>query len=149
MAIASSTGTHTPGWSPVPEDEYFTNTVVKNYGILRDRIEIFAKTFHENLKYLSAFSATSAKDEPSKAGDVNGGLQHPKLTVTEPAKTLGETREHLDTCFVLMPFGGYFDSYFEELRAAFSMSLIKAESCRFFFIDDFRSAENLFLTVSI
>jgi hypothetical protein len=47
----------------IPEDEFFLNTLTREFGIPRDRVETFAKTFVDNLKFLRAFtpSPTSAE----------------------------------------------------------------------------------------
>jgi len=100
----------------IPEDEFFLNTVIREFNIPRDRVEVFAKVFRDNLSFLRSFSGTSA------------ALSEPVVTTptsaqgTPAEKVLGpvvskepRVREFLDTCFVMMPFGYWFDRYYKEI----------------------------------
>src|SRR5205085_7628220 len=40
------------GGKRIPEDEFFLNTLTREFNVPRDRVEHFAKIFLENLKYL-------------------------------------------------------------------------------------------------
>jgi hypothetical protein len=104
------------GGKRIPEDEFFLNTLTRDFSIPRDRAEHFAKVFLENLKYLRAFapagSATDAKPIQSEA-----------VTATTPPEKVPSpivskeprVREFLDTCFVMMPFGEWYDRYYAEI----------------------------------
>jgi hypothetical protein len=92
----------------IPEDEFFANTLARHFNIPRDRVQPFSKVFIENLKYLKAFRASG---EQQLAEDAGG-----QLSPEEKAqKEVEEVREFLDTCFVMMPFGEWFDRYYKEI----------------------------------
>jgi hypothetical protein len=101
------------GSKRIPEDEFFLNTLVREFAIPRDRVEQFAKTFLENQKYLRAFSPSSKRDDtdtPSTESATAIVESQPTGSVREP-----RVREFLDTCFVMMPIGGWFDRYYQEI----------------------------------
>ncbi|MBI3526805.1 MAG: hypothetical protein HY067_02435 [Betaproteobacteria bacterium] len=100
----------------IPEDEFFLNTLTREFNIPRDRVEQFAKIFLENLKFLRAFTPTTV---PS---DQRAGSADTAITPTPPEKVPSpivskepRVREFLDTCFVMMPFGAWFDRYYQEI----------------------------------
>jgi hypothetical protein len=104
------------GGKRIPEDEFFLNTLTREFKIPRERVDIFAKVFLENLKYLRAFSASGINPEqPSNTGD--GGLAATPAERVPSPLVLKEprAREFLDTCFVMMPFGEWFDRYYQEI----------------------------------
>lgn len=99
----------------IPEDEYFANTLARDFKVSRDRLEQFISVFKKNLQYLKAFAASPSGKPILKsfaADDVEVPLDKPK-----PPPSGGESiaREFLDTCFVLMPFGNWYDRYYEEI----------------------------------
>lgn len=104
------------GGKRIPEDEFFSNTLTREFRIPRDRVETFARIFVENLTYLRAFAPAVIISDVSNLGETVG---------TSPAteKAVGLTgreprvREFLDTCFVMMPFGQWFDRYYQEIYA--------------------------------
>lgn len=107
------------GGKAIPEDEFFLNTLTREFKIPRDRAEIFAAVFTANLSYLRAFSigslATSlVADRQSETVPTIGAI--PLDKVASPA-VIKETRgrEFLETCFVMMPFGEWFDRYYQEI----------------------------------
>ncbi len=110
------------GGKRIPEDEFFLNTLTREFEIPRDRVETFASVFLENLKYLRAFTPSPTHAETAaSSGDIQQGT--PRAT-TPPEKVPGpivsrepRIREFLDTCFVMMPFGAWFDRYYQEIYA--------------------------------
>ena len=42
----------------IPEDEFFENTLTRQFHVPRDRVKTFAKVFIDNLNYLKAFRVT-------------------------------------------------------------------------------------------
>jgi hypothetical protein len=105
------------GGKRIPEDEFFLNTLTRQFQIPRDRVDTFAKIFLENLRFLRAFAPSVATIETVAASsDLHGGTPFEKipspLTSKEP-----RIREFLDTCFVMMPFGPWFDRYYQEIYA--------------------------------
>lgn len=38
----------------IPEDEFFTNTLIRQFNIPRDRVQVFAEVFSKNLDFLKA-----------------------------------------------------------------------------------------------
>lgn len=101
----------------IPEDEFFLNTLTRDFNISRDRVEHFAKVFLENLKYLRAFTPHVLKaDSATVAGEANVVPATPPERVPSPVVSQdARVREFLDTCFVMMPFGSWFDRYYQEI----------------------------------
>ena len=98
----------------IPDDEYFENTLTRDYGVDRDRVGVFIRVFTDNLKFLNLFDArrvaTPQTDSRADADEVAA----PRLSEeTEPPAA--RVREFLDTCFVMMPFGTWFDRYYKEI----------------------------------
>jgi hypothetical protein len=94
----------------IPEDEYFVNTLVRDFNIDRDRVDVFAKTFRDNLAFLGSFDAAPAVcPSATSPADTSGG--ETEVRAPKPARV----REFLDTCFVMMPFGDWFDRYYQEI----------------------------------
>jgi len=100
------------GGKRIPEDEFFLNTLVRTFNIPKDRVERFAEVFTGNLKFLKAFDVTR-----SSAGEIPTGTSMPSVE-EKPQQTLSKEpriREFLDTCFVMMPFGDWFDLYYQNI----------------------------------
>jgi hypothetical protein len=104
------------GGKRIPEDEFFLNTLTREFNIPRDRVETFAKVFLENLKYLRAFSPSPTSAE-TQAAALEGppGATPPEKIPTPIVAREPRVREFLDTCFVMMPFGSWFDRYYQEI----------------------------------
>ena len=98
----------------LPEDEFFENNLVRQFEIPRERVKTFIEVFTKNLDFLKAFRAADASepitDGPVPAG--NGALLPSKSITTDD---ISKGRTFLDTCFVMMPFGQWFDVYYKEL----------------------------------
>ena len=95
----------------IPEDEFFENTLIRQFNIPRDRVQTFSKVFLSNLSFLKAFRVTDAHDEPE-------GPPSQKVVdalMSTPEKRGEGVREFLDTCFVMMPFGQWYDLYYKEV----------------------------------
>jgi len=97
----------------IPEDEYFLNTLTRQFNIPRDRAGAFAEVFRANTKFLRSFDVQTgtgaANDIDQEPNDAEG---------TTPTTAVGKERrirEFLDTCFVMMPFGTWFDRYYQEI----------------------------------
>jgi hypothetical protein len=102
----------------IPDDEYFGNTLVREFDVPRDRVPTFIQVFTENLNYLRAFAADKALAPPegsTSAGQPKDAVKTPIVQKSgrEPQET--GIREYLDTCFILMPFGDWYDRYFKEI----------------------------------
>jgi hypothetical protein len=103
------------GGKRIPEDEFFLNTLTREFRIPRDRAEHFAKVFLENLKYLRAFVPATV-NEPEPASSEPAAPPTPPEKIPSPLVTKEpRVREFLDTCFVMMPFGAWFDRYYAEI----------------------------------
>lgn len=100
----------------IPEDEYFANTLSRDFAVSRDRLEHFISVFTKNLQYLKAF-AVSPAGKPILKRFAPEEAERRLDEQRPPAAPAAEStaREFLDTCFVLMPFGGWYDRYYEEL----------------------------------
>jgi hypothetical protein len=94
----------------LPEDEFFENTLHREFSIPRERIRSFIDIFTSNLNYLHAFT-------PDRSGP--GPTLEQDFRPTEPdvpgAPEPGAGRQFLDTCFVMMPFGEWMDRYYREI----------------------------------
>jgi len=99
----------------LPEDEFFENTVVRELNIPRERVKPFIQVFTQNLDYLKAFRASDpeAPTEEGKPPAPGNGALMPSRTIALEDATKGRT--FLDTCFVMMPFGAWFDTYYKDL----------------------------------
>ncbi len=95
----------------IPEDEYFANTLTREFGVPRERVPIFIEVFTANLEYLKAFSPDAA-GRPIVAPAVDRPLPVEGASVPGDPESV---REFLDTCFVLMPFGEWYDRYFRDI----------------------------------
>lgn len=93
----------------IPEDEFFENTLARNFKIPRERIKVFAKVFIENLTYLKAFRASDEQQEISEPD------LHKEKDESRKEIKVSDVREFLDTCFVMMPFGEWFDRYYKDI----------------------------------
>jgi hypothetical protein len=100
----------------IPEDEFFLNTLTREFNIPRDRVETFAKTFVDNLKFLRAFNPTPTSAElQAVSSDVPPGTTPPDKIPSSALPREPRIREFLDTCFVMMPFGSWFDRYYQDI----------------------------------
>ncbi|HVB59391.1 MAG TPA: hypothetical protein VNE63_23540 [Candidatus Acidoferrales bacterium] len=103
------------GGKRIPEDEFFLNTLTREFQIPRDRVDVFAKVFVENLKFLRAFSARPVPIEPSGSPDSSVSPTPPEKVPSPVPSKEPRVREFLDSCFVMMPFGEWFDRYYQEI----------------------------------
>src|ERR1700683_1320128 len=62
----------------IPEDEFFLNTLTREFGVPRDRVDVFAKVFLENLKYLRAFSPAPVSSVSPSSDDVSATTTPPE-----------------------------------------------------------------------
>ncbi|MCJ7507288.1 MAG: hypothetical protein MUO85_00985 [candidate division Zixibacteria bacterium] len=95
----------------IPEDEFFGNTLIRQFNIPRDRVQTFSKVFLANLSFLKAFRVTDVREEPE-------GTPSQKMvdaSISTPERRNEGVREFLDTCFVMMPFGEWYDVYYKEI----------------------------------
>jgi hypothetical protein len=100
----------------IPEDEYFLNTLTRDFGIQRDRVDRFAEVFRKNLAFLNQFNAPVETQSASVRPD--GANVQESTASGEPVDQTGQptrVRQFLDTCFVMMPFGSWFDRYYQEI----------------------------------
>jgi hypothetical protein len=101
------------GTKRIPEDEYFLNTLTRQFAIPRDRASVFADVFRANVAFLRSFDIQTGVATSAETNEV----PPPTSETTIIARTGKEkrVREFLDTCFVMMPFGGWFDRYYQEI----------------------------------
>lgn len=98
----------------LPEDEFFENTLTREFGISRDRVKIFTDVFTRNLDYLKAFRAADPKEEPL-GQETPGEKADRRLVKAIIPDDSAKGRTFLDTCFVMMPFGEWFNAYYTEI----------------------------------
>ncbi len=100
----------------IPEDEYFLNTVTRECSIPRDRAETFAEIFAANRKFLQSFAVSpSTGTLPSAAASGEHIAGDDQVAPSPSDHGPVRTREFLDTCFVMMPFGKWYDQYYKEI----------------------------------
>lgn len=97
----------------IPEDEFFENTLVRDFKIPRDRVNIFIRVFTDNLRYLNLFDARRAVTAEAPA--TSPAMPPAPVGEAPPTRTKSRVREFLDTCFVMMPFGDWSDRYYKEI----------------------------------
>jgi hypothetical protein len=102
------------GGKKIPEDEFFLNTLNREFAIPRDRVETFSKVFTENLRYLRAFRSETSTALTSETGATEPNVKS-ETPVVQVVSKEPRGREFLDTCFVMMPFGTWFDRYYQEI----------------------------------
>jgi hypothetical protein len=101
------------GTKPIPDDEFFLNTLTREFNVPRDRVDTFADIFIENLKFLRSFAPSTFQSE--RAADT-ATQETPAEKIPSPSPIRpARVREFLDTCFVMMPFGSWFDRYYQEI----------------------------------
>ncbi|MFP1681585.1 hypothetical protein ACLD0W_03685 [Alloalcanivorax sp. C16-1] len=103
------------GGKRLPEDEFFENTLVRDFSIPRDRVRTFIDVFTSNLKYIKPFAGLSSESESSVPESIDGADNNSGKTIAPKAKENERIRQFLDTCFVMMPFGEWFNRYYQEI----------------------------------
>jgi len=99
------------GDKKIPEDEFFLNTLTRQFSIPRDRVEKFSQVFVGNLEYLRAFDVVRAE----LSGDSIGKKEDERPVSEKRISKQPRVRSFLNTCFVMMPFGDWFDKYYQEI----------------------------------
>ena len=98
----------------LPEDEFFENTLVRDFNVPRDRVKTFTEVFSKNLSYLKLFAGSSAELSLLADDSATEAKSLPASAVRR-TKSPERVREFLDSCFVMMPFGQWFDQYYQEI----------------------------------
>ena len=99
------------GDKKIPEDEFFRNTLTRQFNISRDRVEIFSEVFVANLEYLRAFHVAQTEVKTEGMANLEGEKPPPERLVSKQPRV----REYLETCFMMMPFGNWFDKYYQDI----------------------------------
>lgn len=94
----------------LPEDEFFENTLFREFSIPRERVKSFTDVFTSNLNYLHAFQPDRVSPGPVIESELRP--REPDIPGHEDG---GSGRQFLDTCFVMMPFGQWMDTYYREI----------------------------------
>ena len=101
----------------IPEDEFFENTLVRDFKVPRERVRAFMEVFTANLRYLNLF--TAGKMPAPEEGRPDQPASRPESVVAPDAAGASfRVRQFLDSCFVMMPFGGWFDRYYQDIYVA-------------------------------
>ena len=102
------------GGKKIPEDEFFTNTLTRQFNIPKDRVDKFSEIFLHNLEFLKAFDVIQNKSDvvaqESQPVPVESQPHFRKSMSKEP-----RVREFLDTCFVMMGFSDWNDKYYQDI----------------------------------
>jgi hypothetical protein len=99
----------------IPEDEFFLNTVIREFSIPRERVDAFAKVFRDNLTFLRSFSGAPSPTEAIAQSVATSSPGGPPDATAPVVLKEPRVREFLDNCFVMMPFGEWFDRYYAEI----------------------------------
>lgn len=104
------------GGKKLPENEFFENTLVRDFEVPRDRVNTFIDVFTKNLKYIKPFSSLPSESEEiiDELIGKSNNLEARRGGAPKP-KDKNHVREFLDTCFVMMPFGDWFNRYYQEI----------------------------------
>jgi len=105
------------GGKRIPEDEFFLNTLTREFSISRDRVDTFSKIFVDNLKFLRAFTPSGVSETQPLPDEALPGTTPPDKIPSAAGPREPRIREFLDTCFVMMPFGSWFDRYYQDIYA--------------------------------
>ena len=107
----------------IPEEEFFANTLVREFDVPRERVATFISVFTANAQFLKAFRV--AEDGGPVLGRVVSELDSGRMRrqdgqtrlrrVEDNSEQADEGREFLDTCFIIMPFGEWYDRYYREI----------------------------------
>lgn len=109
------------GGKRIPEDEFFTNTLTREFNIPKDRVDVFSTIFQTNLKFLRSFqpiqihSSDIIKTKSKEILDPDHTVISIENVRTGTSFEERRIREFLDTCFVMMPFGEWPDRYYKEI----------------------------------
>jgi len=101
----------------IPDDEYFENALTRDFGIPRDRLATFIQIFTDNLKFLNLFDARRVQTATTDGTPDQVTDTAPVESAAPASASSSRVREFLDTCFVMMPFGEWFDRYYQEIYA--------------------------------
>jgi hypothetical protein len=102
------------GSKPIPEDEFFIHKITRDFEIPRDRADKFGEVFRRNIAFMREFStADVSQEEAPRKDQVSEHDEGTKFIAQERPKAI--SRKSLDTCFVMMPFGTWFDRYYKEI----------------------------------
>jgi len=100
----------------IPEDEYFINTLTRDFGIPRDRADKFSEVFGANLQFLHSFDVSTETEPRPTVAEVEIGAAQPEgLARATRASKEPRVRQFLDICFVMMPFGPWYDRYYQDI----------------------------------
>jgi hypothetical protein len=94
----------------LPEDEFFENNLFREFSIPRERIKAFIDIFTSNLNYLHAF-----RPDRTSPGPLIESELRPRDADIAGHDEASSGRQFLDTCFVMMPFGQWMDTYYREI----------------------------------
>lgn len=97
----------------LPEDEFFENTLVRQFSIPRERVGVFIEIFTKNLNYLKAFRASEATTPVTESNALSPSST--PIAKSIPATDQEKGRTFLDTCFVMMPFGDWSNLYYSDI----------------------------------
>ena len=100
------------GDKKIPEDEFFTNTLTREFNVPRDRVDTFSEVFLKNIAFLRAFNVAFKAKVPTEP-DVR--RQGGDRDTSRKADGTDRVRRFLDTCFVMMPYGAWYDRYYQEV----------------------------------
>lgn len=99
----------------IPEDEFFSNTLTRQFTIPRDRVEKFIEVFLGNRQFLKGFDAPIETVTAPSPQVARIRLKSPEVVIVEETPPTSRVRQFLDSSFVMMPFGEWSDRYYKEI----------------------------------
>ena len=113
----------------VPDEEFFRNALVDNFGLPADKVDEFKSVFLEDLSEAQLIEDVGGKSrilDVAREAELGGA---PDDTLKKISK--GVKIEHGDTCFVMMPFsepiGGYYKAIYESAITRAGLRAIRAD----------------------
>lgn len=93
---------------PIPEIEFLANRLKRQFELTNAQSRYLGSIVLQNLQYVGLAASTSRRD----------GVIVPGTISNNPGQEASQdhsARTYLETCFVLMPFGGWGDRYFRDI----------------------------------
>ena len=113
----------------VPDEEFFRNALVDNFGLPGDKVDEFKTIFLEDLSEAQLIEDVEGKQrilDVAREAEAGGTADDTLKKISKGVKI-----EHGDTCFVMMPFadpiGGYYKSIYEAAITKAGLRPVRAD----------------------
>ena len=113
----------------VPDEEFFRNALVDNFGLPGDKVDEFKMIFLEDLSEAQLIEDVEGKQrilDVAREAETGGTADDTLKKISKGVKI-----EHGDTCFVMMPFadpiGGYYKAIYESAITKAGLRPVRAD----------------------